>query len=51
MVIQHVIARTDAELRWHTELAARLPKVAADFANRVGAPQQLREPDQKDTQS
>ena len=51
MVIQHVIARTDAELRWHTELAARLPKVAADFANRVGSPQQLREPDQKDTQS
>ena len=40
MVIQHLIARTEAEIRWHTELAARLPKIAADFASGIGGPQQ-----------
>ncbi len=45
MVVRHVIARTDAELRWHTELAARLPKIAADFSAGIGGPQQLRNPD------
>ena len=51
MVLQHLIARTEAELRWHSDLAARLPKIAADFANGVGGPQpsdpDLKRPDQK----
>jgi hypothetical protein len=51
MVLQHLIARTEAELRWHSDLAARLPKIAADFANGVGGPQPsdpgLKRPDQK----
>jgi len=38
MVIQHLIARTEAEIGWHTELAARLDKIAADFANGIGGP-------------
>ena len=50
MVIQHVIARTEAELRWHAELAARLPKIAADFANGVGGPT-VTQPDQNRTPS
>jgi DNA-binding PadR family transcriptional regulator len=41
MVLQHLIARTEAELTWHTELAARLPKIAADFAAGIGEPQHL----------
>jgi DNA-binding PadR family transcriptional regulator len=45
MVIQHLIARTEAEVRWHTELATRLEKVAADFANGIGGPQHLASPD------
>jgi DNA-binding PadR family transcriptional regulator len=48
MVVQHLIARTEAELRWHSELAARLPKIAADFANGVGGPQPS-DPDMKRT--
>ncbi len=39
LVIQHLIARTEAELGWHSELAARLPQVVADFADGVGGPQ------------
>ncbi len=50
MVLQHLIARTEAELRWHTELAARLPKIAADFASGVGGPQRLSDPDPKGNQ-
>jgi DNA-binding PadR family transcriptional regulator len=46
MVLGHLIARTEAELRWHSELAGRLPKIAADFANGVGGPQ-ISDPDQK----
>lgn len=42
MMIQHWIQRTEAEVRWHTELAARVPKIAADFEAGVGSPQQLR---------
>jgi DNA-binding PadR family transcriptional regulator len=45
MVIQHLIARTEAEVRWHTELATRLEKVAADFANGIGGPKHLASPD------
>jgi DNA-binding PadR family transcriptional regulator len=39
MVLQHLITRTEAELSWHSELASRIPKIAADFANGVGGPQ------------
>jgi DNA-binding PadR family transcriptional regulator len=45
MVIQHLIERTEAEIRWHTELAARLPKIAADFREGVGGPHHLTSPD------
>lgn len=38
LVIQHLITRTEAEIRWHTEVAARLEKVAADFRAGVGGP-------------
>jgi DNA-binding PadR family transcriptional regulator len=41
MVLRHLIERADAEVRWHEELAARIPKIAADFREGVGAPQQL----------
>ncbi len=44
MVIQHLIERTEAEIRWHTELAARVEKIAADFAKGIGGPQQLTSP-------
>jgi DNA-binding PadR family transcriptional regulator len=49
MVIQHLIAVTEAEIRWHTELAARLEKVVADFANGVGGPQVLTSPGSAET--
>jgi DNA-binding PadR family transcriptional regulator len=49
MVLQHLIARTEAELRWHTELAARLTKIAADFAAGIGDPQRLSSPDPEET--
>jgi DNA-binding PadR family transcriptional regulator len=39
LVIQHLIARTEAEIRWHTDVATHLPKVAADFAAGIGGPQ------------
>ena len=48
LVLQHLIVRAEAEVRWHEELAARIPKVAADFRDGVGAPQQLH-PDQEGT--
>jgi DNA-binding PadR family transcriptional regulator len=44
MVIQHLLERTEAEIRWHTELAARVEKIAADFAKGIGSPQQLTTP-------
>ena len=49
MVIQHLIVRTEAELRWHTEVAARLEKIVADFAEGIGQPQQLTSPDREET--
>lgn len=49
MVLQHLIERTEAEIRWHTELAVRLPKIAADFRDGVGGPPQLTDPDPKGT--
>ena len=47
LVIQHLIARTEAEIRWHTEVAARIPKIAADFAQGIGGPLHLSDPDPK----
>jgi DNA-binding PadR family transcriptional regulator len=38
MIIRHRIERTAAEVRWHEELLARMPKVAADFRDGIGAP-------------
>jgi len=49
MVIQHLIERTEAEIRWHAELAARLPKIAADFRDGVGGPHQMTDHDAKGT--
>jgi DNA-binding PadR family transcriptional regulator len=49
MVLRHLIERADAEVRWHTELAARLPKIAADFRAGIGGPSQLTEPAAKRT--
>jgi len=38
MIIAHRLERIAAEVRWHCELLARMPKVAADFRDGVGAP-------------
>jgi DNA-binding PadR family transcriptional regulator len=38
MIIRHHIERAAAEVHWHSELLARMPKVAADFREGVGAP-------------
>jgi DNA-binding PadR family transcriptional regulator len=38
MIIQHLLERVAAEIRWHEGLLARMPKIAADFANGVGGP-------------
>jgi DNA-binding PadR family transcriptional regulator len=38
MVLRHLIERAEAEARWHTELVARLPKIAADFREGIGRP-------------
>jgi hypothetical protein len=38
MVMRHQIERVAAEIRWHEELIARLPKIAADFREGVGGP-------------
>jgi DNA-binding PadR family transcriptional regulator len=39
MIIRHRIERAATEVRWHEELLGRMPKVAADFRDGVGAPQ------------
>jgi DNA-binding PadR family transcriptional regulator len=38
MVLRHQIERAAAEIRWHEELIARMPKIAADFREGVGGP-------------
>ena len=38
MIIQHLIERAAAEVRWHEELLNRMPKIAADFREGIGAP-------------
>jgi DNA-binding PadR family transcriptional regulator len=48
MILQHSIERCAAEVRWHEELVARLPKIVADFRNGVGGPTfQLQNPESK----
>jgi len=49
LVIQHLIARTEAEIRWHTDVATRLPQIAADFAAGVGGPLHVIDPDVRGT--
>jgi DNA-binding PadR family transcriptional regulator len=39
MVIQHLIERTAAEVRWHGELLAHVPKITADFQAGIGGVQ------------
>jgi DNA-binding PadR family transcriptional regulator len=51
MVIAHLIERAEAEVRWHVELAARLPKIAVDFQNGVGGPQVTRDEDAREPAS
>jgi DNA-binding PadR family transcriptional regulator len=51
MVMRHLIERSEAEVRWHTELAARLPKIAADFRDGIGGPHHLTSPDSTGTSS
>jgi len=51
MVIQHLIERTEAEIRWHAELIARLPKIAADFRDGIGGPNQTIDPDPRGTRA
>lgn len=36
MIFQHLVERVTAEVRWHEELLARMPKIAADFRAGVG---------------
>jgi DNA-binding PadR family transcriptional regulator len=51
MVIRHLIERTEAEVRWHTELIGRLPKIAADFRDGIGSPNQTIDRDPKEIRS
>lgn len=46
-VCLHLIERCAAEVRWHEELTARLPKIAADFRDGIGGPAQLHDRDSK----
>ncbi len=38
MGVAHVVERTAAEVRWHEELLARVPKIIADYRAGVGGP-------------
>jgi DNA-binding PadR family transcriptional regulator len=40
MIIQHLLERVVAEVRWHEELLARVPKIVADFAEGIGGVKQ-----------
>jgi DNA-binding PadR family transcriptional regulator len=40
MSVAHVVQRTAAEVRWHEELLARVPKIVADYQAGVGGPVQ-----------
>ena len=41
MITRHAIDRVAAEVRWHEELLDRIPKIAADFREGIGAPVSL----------
>jgi DNA-binding PadR family transcriptional regulator len=41
MITRHAIDRAAAEIRWHAELLDRIPKIAADFREGIGAPVSL----------
>jgi DNA-binding PadR family transcriptional regulator len=51
MVLRHLIERTETEIRWHTELTERLPKIGADFRDGVGGPHQTTDSDPRGTTS
>ncbi len=38
MISRHLIERAATEVRWHEELLNRIPKIAADFRDGIGAP-------------
>ncbi|HTZ30792.1 MAG TPA: PadR family transcriptional regulator [Streptosporangiaceae bacterium] len=38
MLGRHLVDRVAAEVRWHEELLNRIPKIAADFREGIGAP-------------
>jgi DNA-binding PadR family transcriptional regulator len=38
MITRHLIDRAATEIRWHEELLDRIPKIAADFREGIGAP-------------
>jgi len=38
MITRHLIDRAATEVRWHEELLNRVPKIAADFREGIGAP-------------
>jgi DNA-binding PadR family transcriptional regulator len=38
MITRHLIDRAATEIQWHEELLNRVPKIAADFADGIGAP-------------
>jgi DNA-binding PadR family transcriptional regulator len=38
MITRHLVDRVATEVRWHEELLNRMPKVAADFREGIGAP-------------
>jgi DNA-binding PadR family transcriptional regulator len=41
MITRHAIDRAATEIRWHEELLDRVPKIAADFREGIGAPVSL----------
>ena len=38
MLTRHLVERAATEVRWHEELLSRMPKIAADFREGIGAP-------------
>jgi DNA-binding PadR family transcriptional regulator len=44
MVMRHLIERTAAEVRWHEEVLARMPKIIADFEAGIGGIQPQPQP-------
>jgi DNA-binding PadR family transcriptional regulator len=44
MILAHLVERVAAEIRWHEELLARMPKIAADFAAGIGGVKDAKPP-------